>query len=119
MSTVAGILVVDKPAGVTSHDVVAAMRRITGIRRIGHGGTLDPLATGVLPLLIGPATRMAEYFARWPKTYRFTIRLGQSTDTYDADGRVTRERDPSGVTAADIEAALPRFRGDILQCPPA
>lgn len=113
-----GILVIDKPAGYTSHDVVARLRRVLGVKRIGHGGTLDPLATGVLPVCIGRATRMAEYFIRWPKTYRFTIRLGVSTDTYDADGAVTAERDASGVTAADIEAALPRFRGDIRQAPP-
>ncbi len=113
-----GILVIDKPRGMTSHDVVAALRRITGVRRIGHAGTLDPLATGVLPALIGQATRLAEYFLSWPKTYRFTIRLGMSTDTYDADGRVTLERDPSAVTAATIEAALPQLIGAIEQYPP-
>ncbi len=118
MAPATGILAVDKPAGVTSHDVVARLRRITGVRRIGHGGTLDPLATGVLPLLIGTATRMAEYMARWQKTYRFTIRLGQSTDTYDAEGSVSRVRNAGHISAADIEAALPRFRGDISQCPP-
>lgn len=103
----------------TSHHVVARVRRILGVRRVGHAGTLDPLATGVLPILVGAATRLAEYFIGWPKTYRFVARLGVSTDTYDADGSVTSVRDPSGITAEQIEAVLQRFRGEIRQRPPA
>ena len=94
------------------------MRRFLGIRRIGHGGTLDPLATGVLPVCIGNATRVAEFFTCWPKTYHCTLRLGISTDTYDAAGAVVREDDGAGVTAAQIERALEPFRGEIAQTPP-
>ncbi|MSQ61338.1 MAG: tRNA pseudouridine(55) synthase TruB [Dehalococcoidia bacterium] len=114
-----GILIIDKPGGLTSHDVVARLRRLLGIRRIGHGGTLDPLATGVLPVCIGSATRVAGFFTRWPKTYRCTMRMGISTDTYDAAGAVVREDDASAITAADIERALEAFRGEIAQTPPA
>ena len=98
--------------------MVARLRRLLGIRRIGHGGTLDPLATGVLPVCIGNATRVAEFFTRWPKTYHCTLRLGISTDTYDAAGAVVREADASAVTAAQIERALEPFRGEIAQTPP-
>ena len=97
---------------------MARLRRLLGIRRIGHGGTLDPLATGVLPVCIGSATRVAEFFTRWPKTYHCTMRLGVSTDTYDSDGAITRQADASRVTAADIERALAAFRGELAQTPP-
>src|SRR5215208_4505731 len=114
-----GLLVVDKPAGWTSHDVVARMRRLTGVRRIGHAGTLDPLATGVLPLGIGQGTRVLEYAGDADKVYFATVRLGASTDTYDADGRVTEEGDASMVTEEEARAALASFVGTIEQRPPA
>lgn len=115
----AGLLVIDKPPGMTSHDVVAKLRRIVGMRRIGHAGTLDPMAKGVLPILVGQATRLAEYLVDWEKTYRFTMRFGVTTDTYDADGRIVAERDASGVTQPAIESVLSGFRGEIQQRPPA
>jgi len=114
-----GLLVVDKPAGWTSHDVVARMRRLTGVRRIGHAGTLDPLATGVLPLGIGQGTRVLEYAGDADKVYFATVRLGASTDTYDADGRVTEEGDASMVAEEEARAALASFVGTIEQRPPA
>jgi tRNA pseudouridine55 synthase len=112
-----GVLNIDKPAGLTSHDVVAQIRRITGIRRVGHAGTLDPLATGVLLLCLGQATRLVEYLVGRPKSYETTIRLGQSTTTYDAEGSVVEER-PVAVTAEQLERALAHFRGSIKQQPP-
>lgn len=101
----------------TSHDVVNRVRRIVGIRRVGHAGTLDPLATGVLLVGVGQATRLIEYLVGQPKTYIATICLGQTTDTYDADGEVVAER-PFHGTQTDIENALSVFRGDIQQQPP-
>ena len=112
-----GILVVDKPSGLTSHDVVDVARRLTGVRRIGHTGTLDPMATGVLVLLVGPATRLAQFAMKGPKEYQATIRLGVSTTTYDAEGEVTRE----GEVNADVDGlrqALATFHGEIMQVPP-
>lgn len=113
------VLVIDKPAGMTSHDVVARVRRLLGERSIGHLGTLDPLATGVLPLLIGRYTRLAQFFSAADKTYEGVIRLGFATDTYDADG------DPVGPRADNIKATLEDlqrmsyvFFGDIDQIPP-
>lgn len=114
-----GLLVIDKPAGWTSHDVVAKLRGLTDVRRIGHAGTLDPLATGVLPLGIGLGTRVLEYLSDADKTYEATILLGVATDTYDADGRVTASLDPSTVTRAAVEQTLAGFRGEIEQRPPA
>jgi tRNA pseudouridine55 synthase len=114
-----------KPRGPTSHDVVARLRRATGsprsgrLRRIGHAGTLDPLAEGVLVVAAGPATRMLEYLAGTDKTYLARVTFGVETDTYDAEGRVTVERDASSVTTAQIEDAVARFRGTITQRPPA
>ena len=113
-----GILIVDKPRGLTSHDVVNHVRRLTGQRRVGHAGTLDPLATGVLVLCVGQATRLAEYVAGCDKTYRAEIVLGVTTDTYDADGHVTGLR-PVEVALDQIQIALSSFVGDILQTPPA
>jgi tRNA pseudouridine55 synthase len=112
-----GVIVVDKPAGLTSHDVVAAARRLTGERRIGHTGTLDPMATGVLPLAIGRATRLARFLSSSDKDYDATIRFGLTTDTYDITGA---EVSRSGRTP-DVDAvlqALDRLRGDYLQMPP-
>ncbi len=112
-----GFLIVDKPAGITSHDVVDAVRRIAGTRRVGHAGTLDPMATGVLVLALGAATRLVQFIDGSDKTYRATLRLGETTTTYDADGDLV-ERRPVTVNQADIEAALAGFLGDITQIPP-
>lgn len=114
-----GLLIVDKPAGWTSHDVVGRMRRLTGIRRIGHAGTLDPLATGVLPLGVGRGTRVLEYATEADKEYIATIRLGESTDTYDADGRITATGDWHTVTRERLDHELARFVGAIEQQAPA
>lgn len=112
-----GLLNVDKPAALTSHDVVQRIRRLTGTRRVGHTGTLDPLATGVLVVCLGRATRLVEYVIGQPKRYEATIRLGQETTTYDAEGEVVAER-PVEVTSAELAAALAHFRGSISQTPP-
>ena len=112
-----GVLNVDKPIGLTSHDVVNRVRRIAGMRRVGHAGTLDPLATGVLLVCLGRATRLVEYLTGQPKTYLATIRLGQTTNTYDAEGEITAET-PVTATAQEIETALADFRGPISQLPP-
>jgi tRNA pseudouridine55 synthase len=114
-----GFLIVDKPSGVTSFSMVSLVRRLTGIRRVGHAGTLDPLATGVLPVAVGQATRFIEYMDDAPKVYEATVRFGIETNTYDAEGEITTTADPSGVTREAIEALLPRFIGDIEQIPPA
>ena len=113
-----GILVIDKPKGRTSHDVVQAIRRASGERRVGHAGTLDPMATGVLVLCIGSATRVVDEIQALSKVYGAELRLGQETDTQDAEGVVTAEHDWRGVTRAAVEAALVAFRGDIMQVPP-
>ena len=115
---ISGILNIDKPRGWTSHDVVAKVRRLTGQRRVGHAGTLDPLATGVLLICIGQATRVAEYLMAGQKRYRATLRLGISTDTYDADGQVTRDAGTVNVSRQDVEDALAAFVGEIEQVPP-
>src|SRR5215218_6902532 len=101
-----GILVVDKPAGWTSHDVVARARRLLGERHIGHAGTLDPAATGVLPLAVGDATKVVEYLSEASKTYLAEITLGVETDSYDIDGRVLRVTPVDGVTRGDVEDGL-------------
>ncbi len=113
-----GLLIVDKPAGWTSHDVIGRLRRLTGIRRIGHAGTLDPLATGVLPLGIGQGTRVLEYISDAEKQYTATLELGAVTDTYDADGTVIERRDWTGVSEQAIRYVLDGFRGAIEQQPP-
>ncbi len=113
-----GVLNVNKPLGLTSHDVVARLRRLTGHRRVGHAGTLDPLATGVLVVCLGSATRLMEYLADLPKEYRATVRLGVTTDTWDAEGDVVHEADAAGITREAVEAALSGFVGRILQVPP-
>ncbi|MCC7355269.1 MAG: tRNA pseudouridine(55) synthase TruB [Anaerolineae bacterium] len=115
----AGILNLDKPKGWTSHDVVAQVRRLTGERRAGHAGTLDPLATGVLLVCLGAATRLAEYLQATQKTYRATVRLGQTTTTGDAEGEITAARPVPPLTVADLEEVLAAFRGPIVQRPPA
>lgn len=113
-----GFLIIDKPSGVTSFSMVALVRRLTGVKRVGHAGTLDPLATGVLPVAIGRAARLIEYMDDAPKTYVAHVRFGVTTDTYDADGAVTATRDASGVTAEAVRQELAAFVGDIVQTPP-
>ncbi len=113
-----GFIIVNKPTGATSFSMVSLVRRLTGVRRVGHAGTLDPLASGVLPVAVGHATRFIEYLDDELKTYRARVRFGIETDTYDAEGEVTAESDPSGVTAERIVAALVAFTGDIEQTPP-
>ena len=112
-----GIVIVDKPQDWTSQDVTARLRRVFGTRRIGHGGTLDPMATGVLPVFVGRATRGVEFFEHAEKTYEAVIRLGVATDTEDITGTVLSQKEVS-VTEAEFEDALTRFRGEILQVPP-
>jgi tRNA pseudouridine55 synthase len=114
-----GVLIVDKSAGETSFTVVSRLRRLTGAHRVGHAGTLDPLATGVLPILFESATRLAEFALRLPKTYVADIHLGFSTSTDDAEAERQPVGDPSPLTEADIVAALEAFSGRILQEPPA
>ena len=113
-----GILNIDKPAGMTSHDVVGRVRRVAGMRRVGHSGTLDPAATGVLVVCLGRATRLVEYLVGRPKTYLGVVRLGQTTDSYDADGEIVSTRPVPDLTSELIESLLDQFRGDILQVPP-
>jgi tRNA pseudouridine55 synthase len=113
-----GLLVIDKPAGITSHDVVARLRKIAGERSIGHLGTLDPLATGVLPLLLGKFTRLAQFFAESEKTYTGTIRFGFATNTYDADGESVGPTVEPDLTLDRIRAAAARFHGEMEQMPP-
>lgn len=113
-----GIFNIDKPAGMTSHDVVDAIRRLVRLRRVGHAGTLDPLATGVLVVCVGSATRLVEYMVGHDKEYRVTVRLGVETDTYDAEGAVVAKRPVPPLTTDEIEAVLARFRGIIEQTPP-
>jgi tRNA pseudouridine55 synthase len=115
-----GLLVVDKPAGPTSHDVVARMRRVLGERRMGHTGTLDPRATGVLPLVVGRATRLARFLSGRDKTYQADVRLGVATETYDAEGPpVGARHDGAWPSREEIACALEAFRGVFVQRPPA
>jgi len=113
-----GAIVVDKPRDWTSHDVVNRMRRIAGTRKIGHLGTLDPSATGVLPLLLNRATRLAQFFTRNDKVYEGVIRFGWSTNTYDADGQPTSVQSEPALDRARLEELFDGFRGLILQTPP-
>lgn len=113
-----GVIVVDKPEGWTSHDAVNKVRRLAGTRKVGHLGTLDPLATGVLPLVIGRATRLAQFLMRGDKTYDAVVRFGYSTDTYDRDGVPTSPITEPELDRARIESVLERFRGVITQVPP-
>jgi tRNA pseudouridine55 synthase len=117
-----GVLVIDKPAGMTSHDVVNRVRRITGERSVGHLGTLDPMATGVLPLVLGKLTRLAQFYTASDKTYEGDIRFGHATTTYDAEGEPVGEASVEGAAALTREqvcTAAERFRGEIEQMPPA
>jgi len=114
-----GILVVDKPRGKTSHDVVEAVRRLIGFRQIGHFGTLDPLATGVLVLALGKATRLARFYAGRRKRYTFAVRFGFATDTYDADGEALGPDHAPTLDSAQLEALAGQFVGKIQQTPPS
>ena len=113
-----GVLIIDKPAGLTSHDVVNRARRILQQRSIGHLGTLDPMATGVLPLVTGSLTRLAQFYTASQKTYEGTIRFGFATDTYDAEGDATTPPQQVNLSVEQVEAAAARFRGVIEQMPP-
>jgi len=113
-----GLLIVNKPSGITSHDVVARVRRLTGQRRVGHAGTLDPLATGVLVLCLGQATRLAEYLSTDDKLYRARLRLGVTTDSFDAEGEVVSRTPVHGITRGDVERHLQGLIGEIQQVPP-
>jgi len=117
-NVVSGVLVVDKPVGLTSHDVVQIIRRGTGIRRAGHTGTLDPRASGVLVVLIGPAVRLSEFVSASDKRYQATIRLGSSTDTYDAEGEITDTFPLEDLTEENFGQILQQFVGEIEQVPP-
>jgi len=119
VATADGLLIIDKPAGWTSHDVVAKLRRLTGTKRVGHAGTLDPLATGVLVVGVGKATRLLGHLTLAEKEYLATIRLGQATDTCDAEGSVTGGAPATGVTLAAVRAAAQQLTGEIQQVPPA
>jgi tRNA pseudouridine55 synthase len=112
------LFLVDKPEGPTSHDVVQMIRRWTGVRRVGHGGTLDPLATGLLPIFMGGATRLIEYLVEHRKSYTATLRLGQATDTDDSEGQVIMEGPIPELSLADLNEALAPFRGEVEQIPP-
>lgn len=112
------VLILDKPAGLTSHDAVNRVRRILGQRSVGHLGTLDPMATGVLPLVVGSLTRLAQFYTASEKGYEGTIRFGFSTDTYDADGEPTSPPQAVTVSKFQLEELAPRFRGTLQQMPP-
>lgn len=113
-----GLLILDKPAGMTSHDVVSIVRRATGERSVGHLGTLDPMATGVLPLLLGKYTRLAQFFSDSDKYYTGTIRFGFATDTFDAEGEAQGEARALGCTLEELRGLAERFHGTIDQVPP-
>ena len=113
-----GLLIIDKPAGMTSHDVVSIVRRATGERSVGHLGTLDPMATGVLPLLLGKYTRLAQFFSESDKHYTGTIRFGFATDTFDADGEPQSAPKPLALALDELRSLAARFHGTIDQVPP-
>lgn len=118
MSSPGGVLVVDKPKGPTSHDVVERVRRALGNLKAGHTGTLDPMATGVLPVVVGEATKLSQFILEKDKAYEAAVQLGVSTDSYDAMGNVTRERPVPALSHELLEAALSKFRGSFEQKPP-
>jgi tRNA pseudouridine55 synthase len=113
-----GFFVIDKPVGMTSYGVVARVKRLSHERHVGHAGTLDPSASGVLPVCLGHATRVVEFLVNAAKTYHAVVTLGVATDTYDASGQVTQRADPSGINRLVLESALVAFRGTIRQTPP-
>ncbi len=113
-----GVLVVDKPQGITSFDVVRQVRRAFGVKKVGHTGTLDPMATGVLPICIGDATKIAQFITEATKAYDAVVKLGSTTDTLDAEGKVLERRPVPPLTRELLEAAFEKFRGPIMQIPP-
>jgi tRNA pseudouridine55 synthase len=113
-----GILNINKPGGKTSFSMVAMVKRLSGERRVGHAGTLDPTATGVLPVCLGQGTRLTQFLVDATKSYQAQIELGVTTDTYDASGQITQRRDPSHISQSQLESALTSFRGSIQQTPP-
>src|SRR5882672_7282717 len=113
-----GVLVIDKPAGPTSFDIVRQVRRVLRTRRVGHGGTLDPMASGVLPICLGEATKLAQFLLDADKEYEATLCFGVETDTFDATGAVTARPSAAFLTVAAVESALEGFRGPIRQVPP-
>ena len=113
-----GVVIIDKPAGLTSHDVVSRVRRILGERSVGHLGTLDPLATGVLPLVMGSLTRLAQFYTAAEKTYEGVIRFGFATDTYDAEGEAAGPPQPINLSLQQVQAVAMKFQGVIEQMPP-
>jgi tRNA pseudouridine55 synthase len=113
-----GVLLVDKPGGFTSHDVVAKIRGHFGFKKVGHGGTLDPMATGLLVILLGRGTKLSQRIMGGDKTYEGTMRLGVTTDSQDAEGKILREADASHITRDMLESAMQPFTGDIMQTPP-
>jgi tRNA pseudouridine55 synthase len=113
-----GIIIVDKPSGMTSHDVVARVRRILNTKRVGHAGTLDPLATGVLVILVGPSTRLFDRFVGFDKAYLATMQLGLKTHSADIQGNVLEEKPFAQIGRDDVEKVFVRFTGDIEQVPP-
>tara|TARA_R100000027_G_scaffold8954_1_gene6446 strand:- start:1253 stop:1978 length:726 start_codon:yes stop_codon:yes gene_type:complete len=115
---VEGLLFVDKPSGMTSHDVVARIRRIYHIKKVGHAGTLDPMATGLLIILVGKATKASNFLMSQPKTYEGTFQLGKVTDSQDADGEVTEEREVPPFTEEEMKELFDSFLGDQYQIPP-
>src|SRR5574340_1077551 len=117
-NAISGVLVVDKPVGLTSHDVVQIVRKGTNIRRAGHTGTLDPRASGVLVILIGPAVRLSEFVSASDKRYQATIRLGSATDTYDGDGQITSTSEIGDITEDEFDEVLQTFVGEMEQVPP-
>lgn len=118
MGELTGILVINKPTTWTSHDVVAKVRRLAQQKRVGHAGTLDPMAEGVLPILLGRATRLTEYIHNGHKTYRAVVQLGTATETDDAEGETTATQEVPPLTETLLENAFQKFRGEILQTPP-
>ena len=115
---ISGVLIIDKPAGLTSHDIVAQVRRILGIRQVGHFGTLDPFATGVLPVSVGKATRFAQFYLKSRKAYEGTMRFGFSTDTYDTTGQPTSESSSVVLDRDMLEKIFREFTGRLMQTPP-
>lgn len=113
-----GILIIDKPSGITSHDVVQRIRRITKIKKVGHAGTLDPLATGVLPILVGSATKLSDQIMGGVKEYVTTVKFGESTDTDDAEGKVLTTKPVPEDLRSELEKVMHKFKGIIRQTPP-
>jgi tRNA pseudouridine55 synthase len=113
-----GILFIDKPQGITSHDVVDRVRRTLGMKRVGHAGTLDPMATGLLIILVGQATKVSQFLMGLDKTYAGTLKLGETTDSHDADGQIVSTRPIAGITAEKLTEVMKTFVGDQYQLPP-